>query len=231
MMKKLLSLILVATVFVSCQEEALKSSLDSSEDSFLVNENKETSDVTTAGSPSPENEDGSSEEANEPSETVKIIAVDVTSSSEAPENILTTQFDQSTFSRHIYWHKVDSKILILLDFFPKGSEFDFDKKTATLPCQYSVSDVDPNIDASLNVPESSSDDECQRTVINLKDGQFDLSANGFIFDATAPLQIFSMFDLSISSAGFQDTFTGETLIVQKQHADLVGVLNAMADTK
>ena len=65
----------------------------------------------------------------------------------------TAEFDQSAFSKFVFFHKDGHKILINYNFFPEGSDFDSQKKIVHIPCDF-VLPEDERLSVSISATEA-----------------------------------------------------------------------------
>lgn len=173
--------------------------------------NEEDSSATSEATLNTTDEDG-----------VTVTEIDTTS---ATSTVL-TDYDQSSFSKYVYWHKTEDKILIDYDFFPSGSDFDSQTKKATLPCEFGEDDQDTAVNVNVSAPTDPG--ECENIEIDLSAATFTIDGVEFAFSAT--LEIFADdFEFKISSGGFTDSVTGTALSVSADNATLETVASAAAD--
>lgn len=139
-------------------------------------------------------------------------------------------YDQSSFSRYIYWHKVEDKILIDYNFFPEGTDFDDPGKKATLPCGIGE-DNDDAVDVNANVNATTgTDSECEQIELDLALATFTIDGLEFAFSDS--LDLFSVdFGFKIAAAGFINSSTSATLTVSADAATMESVYNAVLDAR
>lgn len=125
----------------------------------------------------------------------------------APLTIL-QDFDQSPFSKFVFFHKNKNKILIDYNFFPEGSDFDSQKKEVRIPCQFLLNkDQGPNV----NVSAPMADGACkERFKLDIDGAKFTLAGLEFGFDETFDL-FADEFGIALTPVGFVDAQTGLAL--------------------
>lgn len=202
-----LALVVFSFLCVSCEEEITDSG-DSSQDSAL----------TSTGS--------------DADSTVTITEIDTTSS-QAQSQL--DQYSASSFSKYIYFHKTEDKILLDYNFFPKGSDlcqqaaYDAESnplgcktdKTIVIPCDYKTRIEDDLL--SVNISASTEISQCESDiVIDLSSAEF--TTDGLVFSFTGSLNIFENdFEFRITKDGISYGGDGATL---KFDGDDVGLGDA-----
>lgn len=145
-------------------------------------------------------------------DSVTISAIDTSDTSSS-----LSDYTQSDFSEHVYFHSTESKILIAYDFFPTGSDvcsqatYDEDTnpngcqvdQTVVVPCDFSDAVLDDDM-LSFNVSASDSDACEDDIVVDFSDAGFTI--DGLVFDFDGSLGAFdSDFEFKVSEQGFIDS--------------------------
>lgn len=125
-----------------------------------------------------------------------------------------SQYSQSSFSKHVYFHLTENKILIATNFFPTGSDIcsqaTYDEKTnpngcqvdqtVVVPCDFSDAVLeDDRLSFNMSAGDACEDD----IVVDLSAAEF--TTDGLVFDFDGSLVVFdSDFEFKISKQGFVD---------------------------
>lgn len=121
---------------------------------------------------------------------------------------LLEDFDQSPFSKFIYFHKNKNKLLIDYNFFPEGSDFDSQKKEVRIPCQFLLKEKE-GASVGLNAPISGG--SCRKNFsLDIKAAKFTLAGLEFAFDESFDL-FEDDFGMILTPDGFFDTQSGAAL--------------------
>lgn len=179
------------------------------------------------------NEEDSSENSGDSQLNVNVSAGSGASVTpvEGTESATTTvldDYDQSSFSKYVYWHKVENKILIDYNFFPEETDFDDTTDKVAFPCDFLNVDEGAT-DVNVNVNAGSSD-ECDRAELSVAQATFTI--DGLVFDFSDSFTLFvSDFGFKITNAGFVQSDSGSSITVAKDTATLESVYNAILDTQ
>lgn len=145
----------------------------------------------------------------------------------------------SSFSKHVYFHSTQDKILIAYDFFPTGSDIcsqaTYDEKTnpngcqvdqtVVVPCDFSDAALeDDMLSFNMSVGDACEDD----IVVDLSAAEF--TTDGLVFDFSASLDAFdSDFEFKISKQGFVDgndnavlNFDSSDVALEDVYAEIIG---------
>lgn len=149
--------------------------------------------------------------------SVTVTAIDTSNTSSDLDS-----YAQSGFSKYVYFHKSENKLLLSYNFFPTDADvcsqvtYNADTnpngcqtaKTVVIPCEFQSSIQDDLL--SVNVSASDSDDCGSDIVLDFSDAEFTI--DGLVFDFTSQLENFvSDFEFAISSEGFVDHNDGALL--------------------
>lgn len=135
-------------------------------------------------------------------------------------------YQQSSFSKYIYVKDDGSEFLVDFNFFPKGTDFDSEKKMATVSCEY-MPVFDEELSASLNAPLG--EIPCSENVeIDLSQAEF--SFLGLVYQGG--IETFSeQFDFQVSLEGFVDVLDGQLVVIDSEEADLEKVYETVIEKR
>lgn len=128
---------------------------------------------------------------------------------------LKSDFDQSNFSKFIYFHKDKNRIVLDYNFFPEGSDFDSEKKTVSLPCVKPLPDdehLSINLNATSNAP-------CKSKSLDVSTATFTLLGLEFEFDREFDL-FAEDYGFVLTADGFVDSEYGELFTLPFSEASL-----------
>lgn len=162
-----------------------------------------------------DSDDSSATSLNNTGDSGDSVTISVLDTSDTSTSL--SDYDQSSFSEHIYFHSTESKILVVYDFFPTGSDvcsqatYDEDTnpngcqvdQTVVVPCNFSDEALDDDM-LSFNVSASDSDTCDDDIVVDFSDAEF--TTEGLVFTFSGSLDAFdSDFEFKISEEGFVDS--------------------------
>lgn len=152
---------------------------------------------------------------------ISISAIDTKNTS-----TLQNDFDQSNYSKFIYFHQNKNRVVLDYNFFPEGSDFDSEKKTVVLPCAKPIPDEDRlNINLSIPVQEA----PCKTRSLDVAGATFTLLGLEFEFDRV--LELFAEdYGFVLTVDGFVDSESGELFTLPFSEASLDNLEVAPANT-
>lgn len=133
-------------------------------------------------------------------------------------------YTQTTFSRYVYEKSGEDVFLIDFNFFPEGTDFDSQAKTAALPCE-TTTDTDAAIDVNATEEE-----DCDKLTVDLSSATFTFIGLEISHDESQQLFV-EDFEFKITTDGFVDPLDGATLDVAADTATLESVYNAVMDKR
>jgi len=160
-----------------------------------------------------------------------ITTIDTSNTSSDLDN-----YEQSSFSTYVYFHKTEEKTLVDYNFFPvdkdvcqqatynadtnpNGCQTDM---TVIVPCESVLSDDD------LLLIQSSEESSCDDIVVSFSDADFTL--DGLVFATKSTISNFNDdFGFTISSNGFQDS-EGNSLSFSSNDITLEDVTDLISDS-
>lgn len=128
---------------------------------------------------------------------------------------LQNDFDQSNYSKFVYFHQNKNRIVLDYNFFPEGSDFDSQNKTVALPCAKPLPDdghLNINLNAASNTP-------CKPKSLDVSDATFTLLGLEFEFDREFDL-FAETYGFVLTADGFVDSESGELFTLPFSEASL-----------
>lgn len=156
-------------------------------------------------------------------ETAEITPIDTNSDNDAAM----ASYALTAFSKYVYIQADAKTFLIDFNFFPAGTDFDSQNKTATLPCDA----VEGNESgATVSMSAAGEDEECAAVVVDLSQATFTFVGLEFSFEAS--LDVFAeTFEFKITPEGITDAADGELIELDAEDANLENAYNAVMDRR
>lgn len=171
------------------------------------------------------NEEDSSTGSTDSTLNASVSTVNGTESSTAS---VLGDYDQSSFSKYIYWHKIENKVLIDYNFFPESTDFDSQEKQVSIPCDFMEDTDTGGADVDLNAPTGNVG--CEDVELDVSSAVFTI--DGLEFSFSESLDIFStQFGFKLTSSGFTLSETGAVLTVSADVGNLENIYNAVLDAR
>lgn len=211
-MKRSFSLALLCAFCITACNEVETSSSGSNAESVTANDAAKSSTENSVG-------------ASETVETTEITAIDADSDNDAAETM--SSYAPSSFSQYVYV-KSDTKVFLIdFNFFPEGTDFDSQNKTATLPCETAAPEGS-GATVSMSAPEEG--DGCEAVVVDLTSATFTFVGLEFAYEDS--LDVFSeALEFKITPEGIADASDGEVIDLDFEDANLENAYNAVMDRR
>lgn len=111
------------------------------------------------------------------------------------------QYAETTFSSYLEVSSDRNNLRISFSFFPDGTDFDFDAKTASIPCAF-FSRIPDDVDIQLSAP---TDDSCEPYVITFNSTGESFTLDGIVVPFTSSYEKFADdFEFIITQDGVLD---------------------------
>lgn len=134
---------------------------------------------------------------NEESISDEDSSTQLTTTSDSQE----AQYTETTFSSYLEMSSDRNYLRISFSFFPDGTDFDFDAKTASIPCAF-FSRIPDDVDVQLSAP---TEDACEPYVITFNETGESFTLDGIVVPFASQYEKFADdFEFTITQDGVLD---------------------------